>query len=243
MPTQYRTEAEFLKAYDVHDYDIPLVSVDLVIFTLHDNQLKVLLVKRSDYPQKGKWALPGGFVDVKKDKDLRETALRKLREKTGVQAPYVEQMESVGSAARDPRGWSVTVVYFALIPYLELASAPATAEEVSWVGVEQAQERKLAFDHAGLLEHALARVRSKVLYTLMPAYLIASPFTLSTLQQAYEIILGRPVEKKAFRRRLENADVIEPTGAMENQSAGRPAALYRLKPEVSGFNFTRQLNP
>ncbi|HET8729919.1 MAG TPA: NUDIX domain-containing protein [Moraxellaceae bacterium] len=243
MTTQYRTEADFLKAYNIHDYDIPLVSVDIAIFTLHDDQLKVLLVKRPDYPQKGKWALPGGFVDVKRDNDLRETALRKLSEKTSVHAPYLEQLESVGSATRDPRGWSVTVVYFALIPYHELAPAKTVSEEVGWVSVEQALERKLAFDHTDLLQRSLNRVRSKVLYTLMPAYLIASPFTLSTLQQAYEIILGRPVEKKAFRRRLENAEVIEPTGGMESQSAGRPAALYRLKPAVSGFNFSRQLNP
>lgn len=243
MTTTFRSEAEFLKHYNIHDYDIPLVSVDLAIFTLHEEQLKVLLVKRGDYPSKGAWALPGGFVDIRKDKDLGETALRKLREKTGVSTPYLEQLQSVGSATRDPRGWSVTVVYFALIPYDALAKAGVATEEVSWVPVEKATTQKLAFDHGALLELALERVRSKVLYTLMPAYLIASPFTLSTLQQAYEIILGREVEKKAFRRRLENADVIEPTGAMDSQSAGRPAALYRLKPAITGFNFSRQLNP
>lgn len=243
MTTQYRTEAEFLRHYNIHDYDIPLVSVDIAIFTLHDDAMKVLLVKRADFPQKGRWALPGGFVDVKKDRDLRETALRKLRDKTSVSAPYLEQMESVGSATRDPRGWSVTVVYFALIPYHALTPSQAAAEEVSWVPVEQALAQKLAFDHADLLERALSRVRSKVLYTLMPAYLIPTPFSLSALQHAYEIILGRDVEKKAFRRRLENADVLEATGDMDSQSAGRPAALYRLKPSVSGFNFSRQLTP
>lgn len=243
MTSSYRSEAEFLKHYNIHDYDIPLVSVDLVIFTLHEGALKVLLVKRGDYPHKGSWALPGGFVDIRKDKDLQGTALRKLREKTSVSAPYLEQLESIGSASRDPRGWSVTVVYFAMIPWHAVASGDALVDEVQWLPVEAAAGLKLGFDHGDLLERALDRVRSKVLYTLLPAYLIPAPFTLSALQQVYEVILGREVEKKAFRRRLENADVVEPTGAMDSQSAGRPAALYRLKSGVKGFNFSRQLNP
>lgn len=243
MSAQYRSEAEFLRHYNIHDFDIPLISVDLVIFTLHEDRLKVLLVKRPDYPCKGQWALPGGFVDIQRDSDLRETALRKLQEKTSVAAPYLEQLESVGSAKRDPRGWSVTVVYFAMIPYHELQKAGVASEDVNWVSVGQAEAMTLAFDHADLLQHALTRIRSKVLYTLIPAYLIASPFTLSALQHAYEVIIGREVEKKAFRRRLDNADVLEPTGGVDSQSAGRPAALYRLKSSIGGFNFTRQLSP
>lgn len=243
MPTQYHSEADFLKHYNIHDYDIPLVSVDVVILTLHEDALKVLLVKRGDYPQKGKWALPGGFIDARRDHDLRETALRKLREKTSVTTPYLEQLESVGSSTRDPRGWSVTVVYFALIPHSTVPAAQGSSEAVEWVPVEQALAQPLAFDHADLLERAVSRVRSKVLYTLMPAYLIGSPFSLSALQQAYETVIGRPVEKKAFRRRLENADVLEATGEQDSPGAGRPAALYRLKPEVAGFNFSRQLTP
>lgn len=242
MSAQYRSEAEFLKNYNIHDFDIPLVSVDLVIFTLHEDRLKVLLVKRRDYPCKGQWALPGGFVDIRRDSDLRETALRKLQEKASVAAPYLEQLESVGGAKRDPRGWSVTVVYFAMIPYHELQKSSVASEDVNWVSVEQAETMTLAFDHADLLQHALTRIRSKVLYTLIPAYLIASPFTLSGLQHAYEIIIGREVEKKAFRRRLDNADVLEPTGGIDSQAAGRPAALYRLKSSVIGFSFTRQLS-
>lgn len=243
MPSPYKSEAEFLRHYNIHDFDIPLVSVDVVILTLHEDALKVLLVKRGDYPQKGKWALPGGFIDVRRDRDLGETALRKLREKTSVTAPYLEQLESVGGARRDPRGWSVTVVYFALIPYSPVAAAGGSSEAVEWVDAEEALARPLAFDHATLLARAVARVRSKVLYTLIPAHLIPSPFTLSALQQAYEAVIGRAVEKKAFRRRLENADVLEPTGETDSPGAGRPAALYRLKASVGGFNFTRQLNP
>lgn len=242
MTKQYRSEEDFLQQYNIHNYDIPLVSVDLVIFTLHEDQLKVLLVQRGDYPHKGMWALPGGFVDTGQDQDLRETALRKLREKTSVATPYLEQLESVGGPRRDPRGWSVTVVYFAMIPYQDLKQADAAFEVVSWVSVDAVIGEQLAFDHQELLTRALSRVRSKVLYTLIPAYLIPAPFTLSALQHAYETILGREVEKKAFRRRFDHADVLQPTGEMNNSGSGRPAALYELRSSVAGFNFSRQLS-
>lgn len=242
MTKQYATEADYLRHYNIHDYDIPLVSVDLAIFTLHEDRLKVLLVERSDYPEKGKWALPGGFVDTRRDSDLTHTALRKLREKTGVETPYLEQLETKGSASRDPRGWSVTVIYFAMIPYVSLATRSDQGDNVSWIDIGEALQRPLAFDHPALLDKAIDRIRNKVLYTLIPAHLIPSPFTLTALQHAYEIILGREVEKKAFRRRLENADVLEPTGEIELGVPGRPAALYRLKPTIKVFNFSRQLS-
>lgn len=242
MTKQYATEADYLQYYNIHNYDIPLVSVDLGIFTLHEDRLKVLLVERSDHPEKGKWALPGGFVDARRDKELAHTALRKLKEKTGVDTPYLEQLETIGSAKRDPRGWSVTVIYFAMIPYVDLNLMSDQGENVRWIDIEVAVHRTLAFDHKALLEKAVERIRNKVLYTLIPAHLISTPFTLTALQHAYEVILGREVEKKAFRRRLENADVLEPTGDSELGVPGRPAALYRLKPTVKVFNFSRQLS-
>ncbi|CBL46991.1 MutT/nudix family protein [gamma proteobacterium HdN1] len=232
----------------------PLVTVDVGIFTLHEGFLKVLLVKRAMAPEKGKWALPGGIVDTACDASLESTAKRKLRAKTGVQAPWLEQVGTVGNAHRDPRGWSLTVMYFALLPYVALdAAAPASSlqageglspvEAVSWVVIEEALKTPLAFDHDELLVQALERIRSKVLYTMMPAFMIDSPFTLSVLQRAYEIIMGRPVEKKAFRRRLENAGVLIETGEMVSEGPGRPAMTYRIKPGVQGFNFSRQLAP
>lgn len=242
MSKQYATEAEYLQHYNIHDYDIPLVSVDLGIFTLHEDRLKVLLVERSDHPEKGKWALPGGFVNTAQDKELANTALRKLKEKTGVETPYLEQLETIGSASRDPRGWSVTVIYFAMIPYVDLPSQHSSGENARWIEIDDAMHRTLAFDHNSLLEKAVERIRNKVLYTLIPAHLIPTPFTLTALQHAYEVILGREVEKKAFRRRMENADVLEPTGDIELGVPGRPAALYRVKTTIKVFNFSRQLS-
>lgn len=235
----YSSEAEFLAAYNIHDYAVPLASVDVCILTLHQNQLKVLLVKRGDYPHKHRWALAGGFIDIAQDTDLESTALRTLSKKTGVTTPYLEQLATIGNQQRDPRGWSMTAVYFALIPYLEL---PQTGSELSqWCDVELALSLDLAFDHRQLLTLALERIRAKVLYTLIPAHLISSPFTLTELQQAYEIIMGHEIEKKSFRRRLEREQVLTATGQSKQEGAGRPAALYTLKSECAVFNFKRQL--
>jgi 8-oxo-dGTP diphosphatase len=235
----YSSEAEFLAAYNIHDYAVPLASVDVCILTLHQNQLKVLLVKRGDYPHKHRWALAGGFIDIAQDTDLESTALRTLSKKTGVTTPYLEQLATIGNQQRDPRGWSITAVYFALIPYLEL---PQTGSELSqWCDVELALSLDLAFDHRQLLTLALERIRAKVLYTLIPAHLISAPFTLTELQQAYEIIMGHEIEKKSFRRRLEREQVLNETGQIKQEGAGRPAALYTLKSECAVFNFKRQL--
>ena len=235
----YSSEAEFLAAYNIHDYAVPLASVDVCILTLHQNQLKVLLVKRGDYPHKHRWALAGGFIDIAQDTDLESTALRTLSKKTGVTTPYLEQLATIGNQQRDPRGWSMTAVYFALIPYLEL---PQTGSELSqWCDVELALSLDLAFVHRQLLTLALERIRAKVLYTLIPAHLISSPFTLTELQRAYEIIMGHEIEKKSFRRRLEREQVLNETGQIKQEGAGRPAALYTLKSECAVFNFKRQL--
>jgi len=123
-------EEDFLKSYNAKDYDAPLCSVDMAIFAVENEQLKVLLIKRDQHPHKGLWALPGGFSDLKRDSSIDATAHRKLAEKTGVQTPYLEQVESIGNATRDPRGWSVTLLYFALLDFeaLEKVEGNETTE-------------------------------------------------------------------------------------------------------------------
>jgi 8-oxo-dGTP diphosphatase len=208
----------------------PLVTVDVVIFSIRDDVLSVLLVQRDEVlgePFPGRWALPGGFVDVQRDGSIEDCARRKLMEKTGVSTPYLEQLGSWGSAARDPRDWSVTTVYFALIA--SDASPPARGSAPQrWFPIEGgALPAPLAFDHGQLLEVALARLRSKVEYTVLPASLLPSTFTLPQLQHTFEIVLGRELDKSAFRTRLLSAGVIEETGEFR-ASSRRPAALYRL---------------
>ena len=224
----------------------PLVTVDVAIFTLRDWQLHVLLVRRPEAagePFPGLWALPGGFVDVERDRDLESCARRKLREKTGVASPYLEQLGSWGSQQRDPRGWSATHVYFALIadpgaPLPEGRTVDATWFPVTGNGVGT----KLAFDHRDLLAAALARLRNKVEYTSLPAYLLPAEFTLSELQKTFEVVLDRSVEKSAFRTRMLAADFIEPLPRMrEGQS--RPAQLYRLRHAGEVVVFPRTFSP
>ena len=224
----------------------PLASVDVAIFTLADDALQVLLVQRpreAGEPFPGRWALPGGFVDVDRDDDLHACATRKLREKTGVSAGYLEQLGSWGSATRDPRGWSATHAYFALVPADTRLERGANAVDAKWfaVGAHGVRE-KLAFDHGEILDAAIERLRAKVEYTSLPAYLVPREFTLSDLQRAYEVVLGRPLEKSAFRTRVLAAALVEPVGR-QREGPNRPAQLYRLRTPSKPTYFPRPLNP
>jgi ADP-ribose pyrophosphatase YjhB (NUDIX family) len=201
----------------------------MAIFVVDDGVLKVLLVKRADHPFKGRWALPGGFADLEKDGSIEDTALRKLTEKTGVKLPYLEQVKTVGNARRDPRGWAITILYFALIDFEAVSEAQDRSE---WASLENAYARDLAFDHAQLLASAAERLRSKTRYAALPLNLMPAEFTLTELQQMFEIVLGAPLEKKAFRRRLDASDLLEETG--EKRATGkRPAALYRTSDKLT----------
>ena len=224
----------------------PLLSVDTVIFSVIDGSLSVLLVKRAfipgkelSYPFQGRWALVGGLLDTRLDASLESAALRRLSEKTRLRAPYLEQLQSFGDARRDPRKWSATVVYFALIAAqgLRLESGPSI-EEVRWWRLEQAMSLKLAFDHNVILGAALERLRSKVEYTSLPANLLPAEFTLSELQAIYEIVLGRTLDKSSFRKRVLSADFVDDTGRARI-GRNRPAQLYRIKPGRKSVVFPR----
>ncbi|WP_315838266.1 NUDIX hydrolase [Bradyrhizobium prioriisuperbiae] len=231
---------------DALQFGRPLSTVDVVIFTIINDRLQVLLVRRGDDPSgpfPGAWVLPGGFVDVERDKDLEACALRKLREKTGVASPYLEQLGSWGSATRDPRGWSATHAYFALIPAVTITlTSGANAAETRWWPISgDRAEPKLGFDHGEILSTAVRRLRSKVEYTSLPAYLMPPEFTLPELQRVYETVLDRPLEKSAFRTRILAIDLIEPIAKMR-KGPNRPAQLYRLRKSKTPVVFARPFN-
>jgi len=222
----YNSEADFLDHYDPTIFDRPSTSVDTVIFTVFDGQLQVLIVKRTNYPFKNQWALVGGFIDLENDETLEDTAKRKLEEKTGVKTPYLEQCFTIGNKQRDPRGWSVTTVYFALLPHNKIQLMKG-ANEIKWSPIMNNQVQELlAFDHTEILRQAIERLRNKVLYTSLP--------------KVYEIILHRPLETKSFRRRIAKADILEETTEMR-QDAKRPAKLYRLKKDINTYFFLRTI--
>jgi ADP-ribose pyrophosphatase YjhB (NUDIX family) len=240
--TSTKTEQDFLASYNIHDYDIPLTSVDMAIFSLIAEQIHVLLVKRAQHPALGQWALPGGFIDLANDQNLDATARRKLFEKTAIDTSHLEQVASFGGKHRDPRGWSVTVAYFALIDSTDvtLSSEDNSSEEIAWVPVTKMTGYQLAFDHAAILQACYERLQNKVQYTSLPVNLLPVEFTLSELQKLFELLLDKTIEKKSFRRRIADADILEETGQMRTGS-NRPAKLYRVKPGGENYYFSRNI--
>jgi 8-oxo-dGTP diphosphatase len=199
------------------------VTVDIVIFTIHSGKLNVLLVKRGIPPFKGYAALPGGFV--RDPESLEQAAERELREETGVVDVYLEQLYSFGDANRDPRGRIITVAYYALIAADRTLLAGGDAAGAQWYPIKNLPE--LAFDHKSILEYALERLRNKLEYTTVGFQLLPAKFTLPELQEVYEAILDKPLDKRNFRRKIELLKILKPLS--EFRSTGRkPARLYRF---------------
>ncbi len=218
----------------------PEVTVDVAILTLRRGELQVLLMKRAAAPFTGDWALPGGYIHPQEDADLDAAARRILRDKAGIEAPYLEQLQGFGNAKRDPRGWTATFAYFALVAAETLEPQHgANAEAVAWRNATEKQ--KLAFDHAEILATAVTRLRSKVEYTSLPVHLLPAKFTLPDLQRVYEQILGRKMEKSAFRKRMAEADFVEPVAGERRLASNRPAQIYRVKRGFKTAFFDRTL--
>ena len=238
--TSTTSEDDFIQQYNIHDYPALLVSVDVAIFTVLDGKLHILLVQRGEHPHKGKWALPGGFVDQQRDKDLQATALRKLSEKTGVKTPHLEQVATVGNGKRDARGWSVTSLYMALIPFAPTAAFVSNVLDARWWPLAPALKQQLAFDHASLIVLARERLRAKSSYTALPMFILNAPFTLTQLQQTYEELMGVELEKKSFRRKFPVDELLDEVGeGLPEGGRGRMAALFRPKKGVESYRFLR----
>jgi 8-oxo-dGTP diphosphatase len=197
------------------------VTVDLVVFRIRSDVLEVLLVRRGIPPFKGKWALPGGFN--LEGESLEDAARRELKEETGVQDVYLEQLYTFGDPARDPRGRVVTVAYYALIAGDQALVAGTDASAAQWFPA--LEHPALAFDHDAILAYAIERLRNKLEYTTVGFQLLPREFTLSALQRVYEAILGKPLDKRNFRRKIELLGILTP---IKGRRAGttRPAQLY-----------------
>jgi 8-oxo-dGTP diphosphatase len=209
-----------------YEHPRPAVTVDLVIFTIAEHDLKVLLVRRAQEPFKGKWALPGGFVEM--DESLEKAAARELEEEVGVSDVYLEQLYTFGDPGRDPRGRVISVAYFALVDASrQTIRAADDAADAQWHSVFKPP--RLAFDHRKILEYAVWRLRNKIEWTTVGYELLPKKFTLSELQRVYEIILQKPVDKRNFRKRILAQGQIRELHESRSDGAHRPAKLYAFK--------------
>lgn len=212
----------------------PIVAADVALFTVIDASLCVLLMQRDTDPQSGAWALPGALLKPGTDTSLEHTARRALFTKTKIEAPHLEQVAVFSGPERDPRGYSVGVLFYALLPADQApAIAGAKATDVAWSDIAHLK-RQIAFDHREMIDRAVAKLRQKVAQQILPLHLLPAKFTLTQLQGVCEAVTGTPLDKSSFRRRLRSdTTLVEVPGEFEG-GANRPAQLYKAMP---GFRF------
>ncbi len=209
-----------------YEYPHPAVTTDIVVFTIGDQCLQALLIKRNNEPFKDKWALPGGFVDI--DEDLDTGASRELEEETNVTGVYLEQLYTFGQPDRDPRERVITVAYYALIPPEKLTPVAASdAAEVKWFALDNLPP--LAFDHRAIVDTAQQRISAKTRYSTIAFQFLPERFTLSELQGVFEILLRENLDKRNFRKWILALNCVEETGEIRRNGQHRPAKLYCAK--------------
>jgi 8-oxo-dGTP diphosphatase len=205
-----------------------LVTVDIVLFTIRDRKLHLLLIKRLAKPFEGHYALPGGFVQ--EDEALDAAAIRELREETGVERAYLEQLFTFGDPERDPRGRVITVAYYALVPPDQALEAGTDASEAAWFPIVDLPP--LAFDHRRIVEYAHLRIRNKLDYSNVGFELLPEKFTLTELQLVHEAILDQSLDKRNFRRKIIQKGIVKATKDWQ-RNGRKPAQLYRFEMEGS----------
>ena len=220
-----------ITATNTAGYPAPMgLSADPVVFTLQNGRLSVLLARRLEEPQRGMFALPGGFVGDSESPE--QTAERKLREKTGVGSVHLEQLRTYARPERDPRGWLPSIAYMALVPPQALPAETPAERDASWHPVDALPE--LALDHARIVDDGLwrlrARVADKAWFMRVAGGLLPEVFTLREAQRLYEALRGEPVDAANFRRDALATGLLEETGERRSEGVGRPGKLYRRRP-------------
>ncbi len=217
-------------AHNTAGYESPIgLTADPVVFTLIGPALSVLLARRLEPPQRGMFALPGGFVGASEPPE--QTAERKLREKTGVGSVHLEQLRTYAAPERDPRGWLPSIAYMALVRPESLPEDAPAGREASWHPVDALPE--LALDHARIVDDGLwrlhARVADKAWFVRVAGGLLAHEFTLGQAQTLYEALRGESVDTANFRRDVRATGLLIETGRTHSEGPGRPAQLYRRR--------------
>ncbi|MBI5774169.1 MAG: NUDIX hydrolase [Verrucomicrobia bacterium] len=226
-----------------YQYPHPAVTVDCIIFALHENDLKVLLIQRLKDPYKECWAFPGGFVEI--DEGIEEGARRELEEETGVKGVFLEQLYTFGDPRRDPRERIITVAYYSLVQMSEhKLRAASDAMNACWWPVHRMPP--LAFDHKKIMETAFKRLQGKVLYAPVIFELLPAKFRLADLQHVYEIILERPLDRRNFCKTILASGILTPLKEFDRR--GRvPAPLYKFDKKKfqkkAGHGFVFEIKP
>jgi 8-oxo-dGTP diphosphatase len=238
-------ELAYLASYDATRYPRPSVAVDVVLLTVRDGGIWALLARRDEHPHRGRWALPGSFLRI--DESLDAAATRVLRSKAGLRGVFTEQLYTFGAPARDPRTRVLAIAYYALVEPTALDGAVAGRRnadlalarlEVPWQGEtggpvtarsgDDGTPLPLAFDHAEILGMAVKRIRGKLDYAPIGFELLPATFSLRDLRLVHEAILGRPLNKDSFRRRILDRGLVVATGERATDVGHRPPELYRF---------------
>lgn len=213
-------------------YKNPSLAIDLVVFGYHNGQLSVLLLNRNEAPFKDQWTLPGAFLQM--EETFSDTCSRVLQTKLGMDELYLEQLYSFDAPDRDPRGRVISIAHFALVnPHKFRIAAGAMANDVQWFDVRNMPA--LGFDHTLIFGKALQRLQSKILYYPVGFELLDESFTLPELHHLYECILGIPIDRRNFRRKIIDSGYIVPTGEKKTGAQNRHPDIYQ-------FNKTLQPN-
>ena len=213
-------------------HPMPFTRIELVVMSIVDGRLAVLLGKPTGAPHEGQWALPGGVLRIDLDADLESAAQRVADERLGVQLPFLRHLTAVGGKFRDSRApWALSIAFRALLPIEAIdPKAGKRLEALRWVPVDEAmQDASLAFDHAGLIRSAAEATRHEIDQLELPFGFMPEKFTLGELQAICEQLLGRPLDKSSFRRRLDDRGITEAVPGEMRTGAFRPAQLFQKR--------------
>lgn len=213
------------------------VAVDAVVFTVLHGDLKILLIRRKYPPFKNQYALPGGYV--KEKEELKLAVSRELKEETGVKNVFLKQLKAFGGVKRDPRGRTVSIAFLALISPEQELVASTDAYDAQWHSASDFPE--LAFDHNKIISYALFQLKYEIQTTNVAFQILPNKFTLTQLQKLYENILRKELDKRNFRKRIKELDILRATRETFMEGAHRPARLYEFR-EKEYENIREKIN-
>ena len=209
-----------------YKYPHPAVTTDCVIFGFDGSELQVLLIERGIEPFKGKWAFPGGFLNM--DETAGEGALRELKEETGLENAYIEQFNTYSDPGRDPRERVITIAHYALVRIQEVKGGDDAAK-AQWFPIDEVPQ--LAFDHDKILRDAMRKLRERIHFVPIGFELLPEKFTMRDLQILYESILGVKFDRRNFAKKMMHYELLNQLDETVRQTAKRDALLYSFNKE------------